>query len=180
MRYATIISVALATIVSANPNPFNLRRTDGGDDSPSTCQEAVQSIPKCALSCIVQPPIDAGCKSAADFACTCEKKTNRQIAKAETPCVLKSCGLKGALSAAHAGKAVCELCNVQPEDPSDGHDGDGYGHGGDDDGHDGYGKGGDDGYGKGGDGYGKGGDDGYGKGGDGYDNGGDDYDHGSY
>ncbi|RKF77749.1 putative effector protein ec2 [Golovinomyces cichoracearum] len=128
MHFSKLITLAFVACVTATPSGlnFNVRRTDGGDDeAPQTCTEALQQIPKCALSCITQPPIDAGCKSAADFACTCEKKTQKQITKAETPCVLKACGLKEALAASKAGKAVCEACNTSPSDPSDGHGDDG-------------------------------------------------------
>ncbi|TQS35463.1 hypothetical protein Golomagni_04116 [Golovinomyces magnicellulatus] len=128
MQFTQLFILAFVAFVAATPSGLNFyaRRTDGGDDeSPQTCTQALQKIPKCALSCITQPPIDAGCKSAADFACTCEEKTQKQITKAETHCVLQACGIKEALAASKAGKAVCEACNTSPSDPSDGHGDDG-------------------------------------------------------
>ncbi|KAI6251210.1 hypothetical protein HI914_00228 [Erysiphe necator] len=120
MQYARLLIFVFAAFAAATPSGLKFfPRGHGSDDSqPLTCPEAVQTIPKCAISCIVQPPIDAGCKSAADFACTCEKKTKKAITKAETPCVLKACGLKEALAASRAGNAVCDACNVSPSDPS--------------------------------------------------------------
>ncbi|RKF62797.1 putative effector protein ec2 [Erysiphe neolycopersici] len=120
MQVIHLILLVFTAIAASTPSGLKFfPRGHGDDDSqPQTCAEAVQSIPKCALSCIVQPPIDAGCKSAADFACTCEKKTKKAITKAETPCVIKECGLKEALAASRAGNAVCDACNVEPSDPS--------------------------------------------------------------
>ncbi|CAD6501452.1 BgTH12-01704 [Blumeria graminis f. sp. triticale] len=128
MQLIRLLVLAFAAFVAASPYS-TLSHTEGGkggkggkgdddgdDDGPQTCNDALQTLPKCALQCVIQPPIDAGCKSAADFSCTCEHDTNKAITKQETPCVLDHCSLQDSIGALKAGRLICDLCNVPSND----------------------------------------------------------------